>query len=695
MKRFKNYIVYFPVFILFLVIYKVVFINNPISGGDYESFPISIINFFKNYAFASWENKINLGWSNTGLLHGAPINFVYGWIGFILYKNISISERLVWWLPFIFLSFISIIILTHKVFNNVIIKLFSIIVFSFNTYILLTISGGQIAGIGLAYSLTPLTIYSFIRMVEDYNLKYLLIFSLFVSLELIFDLRTTYILLVGIYLYFIICLSYEILEYKSIRVFDYLKRIILFTIVPGVTVFLLQSYWLIPMAVYQQNPLQQFGSAYTSFTSVKFFSFSRIENSISLLHPNWPENIFGLTHFMRPEFILLPILAFSSLLFLKRINKQQKLYILYFALLALIGAFLAKGANDPFGFVYLWMFAHIPGFIMFRDPTKWYLLVAISYSMLIPFTIWQVYQWLKCQNKVKILNLKYQLKSKSSFINLQNVFLFAVFVYLLFLIRPALLGQLSGTFRSTPVPNDYIKLQKYLSSQNNYSRTLWMPVPQRFGYYSNTHPEISAEDFYKVYNPALVVNQLKSVGAEKQLQEAGVEYIIVPYDSEGEIFLNNRKYDAAIYNQTIAQIAQISWLHDLPDFGKIKVFKLSGYKQHFWSPDKVTIQSQFISPVKYKVNITNSLPGDKLVFAENYDPHWELIGVNKQSVYAKVYNARYNSFIISGNGEYMVYYTPQIWVDRGLIISMISLISIIILLIYSFIRSYQTRRIPG
>src|SRR6185503_16152979 len=96
------------------------------------------------------------------------------------------------------------------------------------------------------------------------------------------------------------------------------------------------------------------------------------------------------------------------------------------------GAFLAKGANDPFGGVYIWMFEHIPGFIMFRDPTKWYVLIAFAYAVLIPFSIWRIHNWLNSKFK----NQQY----------VSLLFLCLVFTLILFLIRPALRGEITGTF---------------------------------------------------------------------------------------------------------------------------------------------------------------------------------------------------------------------------------------------------------
>ena len=148
---------------------------------------------------------------------------------------------------------------------------------------------------------------------------------------------------------------------------------------------LVHSFWVLPVAL-GGSSAAALGEEFTNPGMLKFLSVADFSHAISLLHPNWPENLFGKVYFMQPEFLVLPVIAFASLLFIKPTTKNKQL-ITYFSLLALIGAFLAKGVQEPGGAVFQWMFAHIPGFVMFRDPTKFYVYIALGYSILIPFTL--------------------------------------------------------------------------------------------------------------------------------------------------------------------------------------------------------------------------------------------------------------------------------------------------------------------
>lgn len=402
MKISKFTVIFFLGILLF--IFRIIFYPFAISGGDYSFLSSVQFEYWKNFSFFLWNSNPNLGWSIIPLLSYAPYSMIIGWLGSWTGNNVIFIERLVWWIPFLFIGFISSFLLSRNIFKNVFFSFLASFIYLCNTYILLIIGGGQIAGIGQAYAFAPFVVLSYIILLKNPTLNKAIIAGFAVAISVMFDLRMTYITLVGIGLYILIRLIFKLQDRSSFfkNTSGVVKNLIYIFVIPGVIVLLLHSFWLIPLAIVRQNPLFQLGSAYDTAAAVKFFSFATFENAFGLLHPNWPENIFGKVGFMKPEFLILPILAYSSLLFVirnkEKQNKEQKqenMYVLYFVLLGLVGSFLAKGANDPFGGVYLWMFSHVPGFIMFRDPTKWYLLIVLSYAMLIPYTVGKIYEMLK------------------------------------------------------------------------------------------------------------------------------------------------------------------------------------------------------------------------------------------------------------------------------------------------------------
>lgn len=494
------------VFVLLVVgfIYRSWFTPFALSSGDWPYL------FLENIKEFSWLPEIKFLWL-------APYYQILTKIA-VEYLRIpwEITEKLFWFFPFIVLSLISSYKLTKSALGA--------LIYTTNTYILMIIGGGQL-GVSLSYALAPMVLKSFI------DSKYVFFMGVVLTAQAMFDPRVALLTVVASVLYYL---------------FKYHDRRQLFqafesTLISIGLALLLHLYWILPLLRSQASIARQLVEATAS--TVKFLSFATFEQTLSLLHPNWPENIFGKVYFMKPEFLFLPMLAFSSLLIAKKSRT-----VLYFSLLALLGAFLAKGINPPFGGIYLWLFENVPGFALFRDPTKFYLFPAIAFSVLIPTAL----------EKVK--------KGKMASI------LFIIFW--MFTIRQALFGQLTGTFKPAPVPQEYIALKNFLVAQPVAFQTLWIPERQRFGFASKLHPAIDARLLSRESSISGILAWISKEEIQGELATENIKYVIVPYDSRGELFLTDRKYDEVMYRATVDQLATIPWFGKLDAFSQIGVFEV-------------------------------------------------------------------------------------------------------------------------
>ena len=623
-------------------------------GGDFRFFwPENIGNFAT--LPSAWDSILNTG---IGQLQVGSL-----WITSYLNLTASFSKLglswdwislLFWILPAIILSFFSSFSLFNYLFKDKVkYSLLAGIIYTFNTYFLMILTGGQL-GVALSYSIAPLVLVRFIKLIDNlssqsYNLKFKIsnlklpiMAGLVLGLQIIFDPRIVYVTLLAVFLYLI---------FSARDVIKIVKSSFFIFITPFAIGILLHSYWILPLILTKSSALP---SGFNSIGDFKFFSFADFSHSVSLLHPNWPENIFGKIYFLNPEFLILPIIAFSALLFTK--NKT----ILFFSFLALLGSFLAKGANAPLGFVNEFLFQHLPGMAMFRDSTKWYLLIALSYSILIPYALKEISKYFK----------------------------FAIILFVLYLIY--LINPIFGQIKIHQVSQEYVQLKNFLDDQRKFSRTLWIPQWQRFGYFSNNHPAIGREEIFKG-NSKNQIKQLKEIGVDNLLRDLSVKYIVVPYDSEGEIFLKDRKYDNKLYENIVNEVRKIQWLNEIDGFGKIKVFEVSNPKDHFWSSStSLGINYKFINPTKYEVTVRNAKKGDVLVFSESFDKYWQ---TRNESIEHRVSSIRYhrifNSFRLEKGGDYSleVYYEPQKWVDIGVAMSSITLMSVLAIIIFGKIRN--------
>lgn len=252
--------------------------------------------------------------------------------------------------------------------------------------------------------------------------------------------------------------------------------------------------------------------------------------------------------------------------------------------------------------------------------------------------------------------------------------------YLVWLLHPLFTGGATGTLRHSDLPQEYVQVKNFIVSQNFFYRVLWVPVPPKYVYYSDLQRSISAEELLATYNQYDLLNKLKEKSTEKLLQEANVKYVLVPYDSEKQIYITDRKYDEKKYQQVVTSLDSLSWLRRIKTFGKVIVYQVPAPKDHFWisskqSSDRGKISYQQISKVEYKIFITNATKDDRLVFSEGYDNGWvakeENTNIMQKSI---IYDGLFNSFILPQNGDYTmdIYYTPQKWVDIGFEVSLVT-----------------------
>jgi hypothetical protein len=609
-------------------------------SGDFRFFWLENIKDFATLPFA-WDSSLNTG-IGASQLSSLWITSFFNFTAFFSRLGLSWSliQLFFWILPAILLSFFCSFFLFKTLFKfKVWYPALAGIIYALNTYFLMILTGGQI-GVSLSYSIAPLVLLGFIKIAEKPSLKTILIGGLILGFQIMLDPRISYITLIAVFFY----LLFNFSKLKTIRsVYRLLS--------PFVIVFLLNSFWIIPLVLAKNS---SFPVGFDSVSGFKFFSFAKLENSISLLHPNWPENIFGKVYFLDPKFLILPIVAFSSLFFVSKIKDLRiKTYVLFFSLVGLLGAFLAKGANEPLGIVNEFLFKYLPGMTMFRDPTKWYMLIALSYSILIPYAIRQVSKYFR--------------------------FTFILFViYFLYLATP-----IFKQIKISHVPQEYVQLKDFLNNQKAFSRTLWIPQWQRFGYFSNNHPAIGREELLK----GNVKKQI-SLLDQNLLEDFSIKYVVIPYDLQSEIFLKDRKYDASQFNAAVAGLKKIPWLEQKNGFGKIEVFEVPSPKDHFWTTsEKLSLQYKYISSVEYRVEVKNAKKNDLLVFSEGYDKNWTAIISSKSKVKSQKFDGKFNSFILPEGGNYTldIYYEPQKWVNIGLWISGSTLLVIVGFLGFGYI----------
>lgn len=645
-------------FLLFLIVtvFNAWFSFTPLSSGDWRYMYQSAVTSLPIFP-SSWSNEFNdgLGGSTLFLLPLQSYFLVTSHIGTSVFGwPWVLLERIVWFWPFLIVSFVSAFYLHKQVFQERSSVFLTIGLFIFNTYSLMLVGGGQL-GVAMAYALSPFVFGTFISLLKKKrrSFSWSIFSGLILSLQILLDLRISYITVFAVGAYYIFQLLFAFLQkrsHKNLRAFG--VDLLFFVIIPTLTTFFLHVFWLVPYIFYPRGPLGEGVQVYVSSLSVKFFSFADFSHSFTLLQPNWPENIFGKIYFMDPLFIGLPILAHASLFFIST-KKELKNAILFFVFLGLIGSFLGKGSNDPFGIVYIWLFDHMPGFVLFRDSTKWYTLTAIAYSVLIPFTVFSFSDFLR--------NL---LRDHSFFWRnfFSKAFVVLAIIYLLSLLLPAFTNKLTGTFAKHEIPNEYLAFATFIEQDNPVFRTLWVPADQRYGYSSPDKQAISAADFFGTNDVTKILRHFSSEKIVSQLQMWGIRYIIVPDDIQKEIFILDRTYDPLLVKRTQTYFASQTRFPLVHQFGNIYVYAVPGAKNLFtFTHSDKQVSWKEISPTSYLAQIEKGR-GD-LLFAMKYDPFWRL-HIGGRDISSQNENGVTIFSTNTMQGEVLIYYLPQKKVEK-------------------------------
>lgn len=369
----------------------------------------------------------------------------------------AIQERVLWVMPFLLLGTFGIWKLCKDMNLSNYAKSVASLLYLANTYILLVIDGGQLS-IALAYALLPL---SFLLLKNSINapLQKRIIAGLSVCIIGIFDVRVIFILFLLTSIYF---LYWMVFNPKG-RI-KWIKGWIKTGVVCALSLITLNAYWLFP---YIFNPVPT--ATFQKLTQTNFQVFSNLGHGMLLIAPHWYKNVFGNIAQLSIIFFLIPLLVF-----LAPILKPRNKIVGFWILIALISVFLAKGADEPFPQAYIWLFSNIPGFSLFRDSSKFFFLIALSFSLLLAVTTDEI------------------LKRINRFAKLKIVFFTTLIVYLLILINPIWLGEATGTFSKPPHEIEYSKLTTIFENDKKFSRIFWIPSKAPLGYFSLDHPSVEA-----------------------------------------------------------------------------------------------------------------------------------------------------------------------------------------------------------
>ncbi|HEX6977264.1 MAG TPA: hypothetical protein VF185_02820, partial [Patescibacteria group bacterium] len=530
-----------------LLLAQILFPRGPRVANDFPLISSQVLksNFSLPYI---WSDKTaeGMGEYAGATLWSWPLNFVSGIFG-ILNFGFPTIELIFLMVP----SFVIAVISVRRVLDKFKIeepgKSIGTLLYVTTTYFLLLIDGGQLS-IALTYAFFPLVFLLFVNSIHS-SFKKRIIAALAVSALGFLDLRFVYLLGILIFVHFLYNLFLS--EDRKKLFFGYLFS----GFISGIVFVLLHLYWILPLVFVRDNLLPPSYDA-----GIK--SFTTLYHSLALLQPNWYVNVFGKISPLRFDFVLIPILVF-----LAPILKKKDKTVGFWLLVSLISIFLAKGTAPPFGEVYALIYAKVPGFNLFRDSTKFFFLVALSYCVLLAIVVNQI------SKKVKTAPL------------------FLIF-YLLLLVSPVYLGKMTGVFSKPAYQSGYESLNRELENDSQFGRVLWIPSRPPLGYSDLNHPYVEALRMviarpfaigrvgdYELFN---FLRESPFVG--QILKVSSIRYLVYPYPDTRREDLKKDNID--YYHSFLSQISKLPWVEELHNYGSdsfpIPLLKVKDSQDHLY-----------------------------------------------------------------------------------------------------------------
>lgn len=542
LRPYKKYILWTIAYVLLIaLIYHQWFFNLGVkTHGDWGYHTKQALDTFRLNYFSAWLSDESFG-RIVPDIGQAPTYALYGVLSSVFHVPFAISERLIHLWPAVLVAPIASYLLVKSILKNKIAAILGSIIYSTNTYFI-TLQTGHLT-LAAAYAFAPLVLYTYIVSIKTKNIAALIACALLLSLTSAYEPRLAYILILILILYavtdFIIYMK-ESGKFSAENAREVLIRCTIY-IVPIVLFVLMNLFWILPIAKLGSSA----GSAVIE-NNLFGNQYFNLLNSFTLMHPFWTGGEIKpfIVQSIPLYFWLIPVLAIAGF-----VQFRKRPSILFFGILALLGIFLTKQSSSPFESVYFWLFQNIPGFNAFREASKFYLLTALSYSVLIP----ALYLYISERYSNRNLN-----------------WIFGSVIGLLFMINiiPVASGKMNATFANRSMPPAYSELNKFLD-QKDYFRVLWVPQKSRWGLTSLQHPAVHASkatngpwnmfvegDESIVDNASTtdeIISLLKKDFIPSMLSSASIKYIVVPIEDtlNNDNFYKNYGDDPQIFSNVL------------------------------------------------------------------------------------------------------------------------------------------------
>ena len=501
--------------------------------------------------------------SNTSLgelaieLYKWPLIALYSCIGLFFDLSFSDSVRIVYLIPVSIIGFLSPYIFLRYLTKNSYISFVCALFYGSSVFLTIFKYLGHIS-IAFVSSCAPLLLYFFIKSFNNNNRRSWIIFLLLFCVGFFYEARMMYV-------FCFLLFSYLLLNYNLIK--NRLKSIFLIIIL----FFLLNLFWILPILL--GNYSNQIGDVVGR--DLNGSGFYSIVQSLALFNHAWTEEAFTVFN-QQPilwYFWLAPFVVYLSFVF--RFKSADKKLFIYFSILYLVGLFLTKQDSAPFSEAFQLLRDYVPGFEVFRSCPKFYFLLIFGCTGILSLFLLNLYS------------------SRYKFYKGLGIVLSVIIVVNAFFnLKPLLSHDIPGMFSEKFIVSDYIKLNKLLTEQEVFFRTLWVPFDSRWGVALNNKPKINNSNvFSSSWESVVDLSGDPSIDAFSLdyfnyiLDISSVKYLIIPFQDD----INNDNVFKAFgktHDWYVSRFDSIHYLEKIYD-SYVTVYENNDFKPYFYTLNNV------------------------------------------------------------------------------------------------------------
>ena len=118
---------------------------------------------------------------------------------------------------------------------------------------------------------------------------------------------------------------------------------------------------------------------------------------------------------------------------------------------------------------------------------------------------------------------------------------------------------------------------------------------------------VEAEPLFGATTAAELKTKLDESTSKDFLADLGIGYVMIPYDSLGELFLTDRKYDEKKRKEYETVLDGVGWLTKIRS-GNLTIYQTPRHRDLFWVSTNEMIAYKRVRPDQYTVLFTVGTP---------------------------------------------------------------------------------------